>query len=66
MTHYELMKKLNLPMPKGMRKQKIVAEIRKKYSINDEIAILRQRDTKPQEFNAYNDYVEQCKAKFKE
>ena len=36
--------------------------IRLKYSLNDELAILRQRDTKPDEFKAYNDYVEECKA----
>ena len=40
---------------------KIVALIRKKYNINQELAILRQRDTKPEEFAEYNEYVEQCK-----
>lgn len=44
---------------------KIVAEIRKKYTVNQELAILRQRDTKPEEFAEYNEYVEQCKAKVK-
>ena len=44
---------------------KIVAEIRKKYNINQELAILRQRDIKPEEFAEYNEYVEQCKAKIK-
>lgn len=47
------------------REARIVREIRKKYSINDELAILRQRDSKPQEFEEYNTYVEQCKTKFK-
>ena len=45
---------------------RIVAEIRKKYNVNQELAILRQRDTKPEEFAEYNEYVEQCKAKVKE
>lgn len=45
---------------------KIVAEIRKKYTGNQELAILRQRDAKPEEFAEYNEYVEQCKAKVKE
>lgn len=40
--------------------------IRLKYSLSDELAILRQRDTKPDEFKAYNDYVEECKATAKE
>ena len=44
---------------------KIVALIRKKYNINQELAILRQRDTKPEEFAEYNKYVEQCKAQVK-
>ena len=43
----------------------IVKKIRAKYSINQELAILRQRDSKPDEFNAYNSYVEQCKAAVK-
>lgn len=41
-------------------------EIRKKYSLSSELAILRQRDKKPEEFAKYNEYVEQCKAKVKE
>lgn len=44
---------------------KIIDKIRHKYSINQELAILRQRDTKPKEFAEYNDYVEQCKAEVK-
>ena len=43
----------------------IVELIRKKYSINDEFAILRQRDDKPTEFYEYNTYVEKCKAEAK-
>lgn len=45
--------------------KKIVALIRKKYNINQELAILRQRDTKPEEFAEYHKYVEQCKAQVK-
>lgn len=44
---------------------KIVSLIRKKYSVNQELAILRQRDAKPQEFAEYNEYVEQCKRQVK-
>lgn len=43
----------------------IVAKIRQRYSVNQELAILRQRDTKPDEFAEYNEYVEQCKAEAK-
>ena len=44
---------------------KIVSLIRKKYNINQELAILRQRDTKPEEFAEYSEYVEKCKAEVK-
>lgn len=43
-------------------KAKVVELIRQRYSIDDEAAILRQRDTKPEEFAAYNTYAEECKA----
>ena len=39
--------------------------IRQRYSLSEELAILRQRDTKPEEFAAYNEYAEECKAKVK-
>ena len=44
---------------------KVVALIRKKYNVNQELAILRQRDTKPLEYQEYYDYVEQCKKQVK-
>lgn len=45
--------------------EKVESLIREKYSLNDELAILRQRDTKVQEFNEYFEYVEECKKKVK-
>ena len=42
--------------------QRIVLRIREKYSVDDELAILRQRDTKPDEFAVYNEFVERIKA----
>lgn len=44
----------------------IIRKIRKRYTVNQELAILRQRDAKPEEFEAYNEYVERCKAEVKE
>lgn len=44
-----------------IRKQLIVAEIRKKYDADDEMAVLRQAVTKPSEYAEYNEYVENCK-----
>ena len=35
--------------------------IRRKYTLSEELAILRQRDTKAKEFEAYNAYAESCK-----
>ena len=43
----------------------IVSKIRQRYSVNQELAILRQRDTKPIEYSEYYNYVEQCKAEAK-
>lgn len=40
--------------------------IREKYSLDAELAILRQKDVKNEEFIAYNEYAEQCKAIAKE
>lgn len=36
--------------------------IRARYSVSQELAILRQRDTKPDEFAEYNAFAERCKA----
>lgn len=40
-------------------------KIRLKYSLSAELAILRQRDSKPDEFAEYNEYVEKCKSEVK-
>ena len=45
--------------------EKVTKLIRQKYTLNEELAILRQRDTKPTEFAKYNAYAEECKAKAK-
>ena len=39
--------------------------IRVKYSVSQEFALLRQRDTKSDEFETYWQYAEQCKAQAK-
>lgn len=46
--------------------QRVVNRIRERYSVDDELAILRQRDTKPDEFAAYNDFVEGIKREERE
>lgn len=42
-------------------KEQIISAIREKYSVDDELAILRQRDTKPEEFEEYFKFVEGVK-----
>ena len=37
--------------------------IRERYSIDDEMAILRQRDEKPDEYQAYFAFCENCKSR---
>lgn len=41
--------------------QRVVARIREVYSVDDELALLRQRVLKPDEFEKYYDFVEQIK-----
>ena len=47
-------------------KESVVSAIRGKYSVDDELAILRQRDSKPEEFKEYFDFVESIKQSLKE
>lgn len=46
--------------------EKVIELIRQKYDINQELAIQRQRDTKPEEFQKYFEYCEFCKKQIKE
>lgn len=40
----------------------VVGKVRLRYAVDQEIALLRQREEKPEEFAEYNAYVEACKA----
>ena len=42
--------------------QLVQQRIRERYSVDDELAILRQRKIKTEQFTAYYEYAEQCKA----
>lgn len=44
---------------------RVVELIRLRYSVDDELAILRQREQKSEEYQAYFDYAEACKAQAK-
>ncbi len=43
-------------------RHKVNERIRRRYDLDAELAILRQRDTKPEEFAEYSAYAELCKA----
>lgn len=56
-------------MPKYTRQEyveKVRELIKERYAIEDEIALYRQRELKPSEYEEYNSYCEECKAKAKE
>lgn len=45
--------------------QKVVEYIREKYSLNDELSLLRQRYEKTEEFKEFNSFCEECKKRAK-
>lgn len=55
-----------MQQPQVSYDQLVADLIRERYTVDQEIAINRQRDTKPEEFQAYFDYCEQCKQKANE
>lgn len=54
------------PVPALPYEERVETLIRERYTVSDELAILRQRDTKPEEFAAYFAFCEECKARIKE
>ena len=71
--HYEELSQEELDEEKARNdalKQRIEAEhindlIRERYSLSDELAILRQRDEKPEEYKEYFAFCEDCKKQVK-
>lgn len=51
-------------VPSGYEDE-VVRLVRQRYDVNTELAILRQRDEKPDEFDEYYAYVEKCKMRAK-
>jgi|AntRauMFilla1563_2_1112583.scaffolds.fasta_scaffold18124_2 hypothetical protein len=43
----------------------IIDLVRQRYSIDEELAIQRQKETKPEQWQEYFDYVEECKLQAK-
>lgn len=55
---------VNTNTESGMtREQEIAAVIDARYPIDAQIAILRQKDNKPEEYQAFFDFCEEVKAK---
>ncbi len=52
---------MNLPKIEIPYEDKVVSLIRERYSLDEELAIQRQRDTKPEEFQSYFEFCETCK-----
>ena len=63
---YIEVKNVDIETPLIPYEQRVVSRIREVYSIDDELAILRQRDTKPEEFDQYNAFAEQVKQEEKQ
>ncbi len=54
----------NQEMNMSASREKVISSvIAAKYSIDDQIAILRQKDSKPEEYQAFFDFAEDVKAK---
>ena len=62
-------KEIEVPEPKPYvptYEQRVVQLIRERYSMDYELRNLRMRDSDPDTFNEYYQYVEECKTKAKE
>ena len=57
---YELAKKNG--KLKKLRSDEIASRLRPKYSLNDQIDLLMDQDTKPSEWNAYQEFRAKVKA----
>jgi hypothetical protein len=64
MTEEEMQQ--NIESPQIPYEQRVVNRIREVYSVDDELAILRQRNSKPEEFDKYNKFVEKIKIEEKQ
>lgn len=58
---YEEVDELPVAFDETAYKERVESLIRERYTVADELGILRQRDTKPEEFAAYNAFAEACK-----
>lgn len=59
---YEEVDEMPVTVDEAAYKAAVERLIRERYSVADELGILRQRDTKPEEYAEYYAFAEQCKA----
>lgn len=65
-TEEEIAQAMAYNQYEGLSYPELVAMfIKEKYTLDDEIALHRQRDEKPEEYKAYYDFCEECKARAK-
>lgn len=57
---YEEVDELPVTIDETAYKERVESLIRERYTVADELGILRQRDTKPEEFAEYNAFAEAC------
>ena len=53
------------PYSEAQYEARVTSLIRERYSVSAEFAVLRQRDSNPEEFAVYNSFAEECKAQAK-
>jgi len=54
---------IDITADNASRESFIAGLIHTRYSVDDEISILRQKESKPQEFESYNAFAEECKVR---
>lgn len=59
---YEEVDEMPVTMDEAAYKAAVERLIRERYTVADELGILRQRDAKPEEYAEYYAFAERCKA----
>ena len=61
LTEADFQKAYTVNHDDGGYSKRVERLIRERYTVSDEISILRQKDEKPEEYAAYYAYAEECK-----
>ena len=60
-TGYIEVEEETIEIPKPPYKERVVARIREKYSVDDELQLINEQYKEPEKYSAYRAYVEQVK-----